>query len=322
MRNDIVLFTGTSNVELAKKIARKISKKLKKKIEICEPISHFEDGEIGLYIPELLRRKHVVIIQSTSSPKVNDYLMETIFMADAARRASAREISAIIPYFGYSRQDRKDKPRVSICAAVVADMLVEAGCDRILTLDIHAEQEQGFVKQPWDNLYTSYCLIPKILKERIKHLVIASPDAGGVKRAKLYETCLKADGIVIVLKNRDVNTKDKCEVMSMVGDVKGKNVLIVDDIISTAGSIAKAKDLFIANGAKKVYVAAAHGIFSGEALKKIDGFEKVFVTDTINHRDEVKKHPKIKIVSVSSLLAEAIIRIHTGNSISKGLILY
>jgi ribose-phosphate pyrophosphokinase len=316
-----VLFTGTSNIELANKIARKISKKLNKKIKVCEPISHFEDGEVGLYIPELLRRKHVVIIQSTSPPKVNDYIMETVFMADAARRASASEISAIIPYFGYSRQDRKDKPRVSICAAVVADMLVEAGCDRILTLDIHAEQEQGFIKQPWDNLYTSYCLIPKILKENIKHLVIASPDAGGVKRAKLYENCLKAEGVAIVLKNRDVNTKDKCEVMSMVGDVKGKNVLIVDDIISTATSIVKARDLFIANGAKKVYVAAAHGIFSGEALKKIEGFEKVFVTDTINHREEVKKCSKIKVVSVAPLLAEAIIRIHTGTSISKGLIL-
>jgi ribose-phosphate pyrophosphokinase len=322
MRDNLVLFTGTSNIDLVKKIARIISKKIKRKIEIYEPISHFEDGEVGLYIPKLLRRKHVVVIQSTSPPKTNDYIMEAVFMADAARRASANEISAVIPYFGYGRQDKKDKPRVSICAAVVADILVEAGFDRILTLDIHAEQEQGFIKQPWDNLFTSYCLVPKIKKENIKHLVIASPDAGGVRRAKLYEACLKADGIAIVLKNRDVNKKDECEVVSMVGDVKGKNVLIVDDIVGTASSISKARDLFIANGAKKVYVAAAHGIFSGDALKKIEGFEKVFVTDTINHRDEVKKCSKIKIVSVARLLAEAIIRIHTGKSISKGLILY
>jgi len=322
MRSDIVLFTGTSNIELAKKIARIISKKLKKIIKVIEPISHFEDGEIGLYIGESLRRKHVIIMQSTSQPRVNDYIMEMIFMADAARRASADEVTAVIPYYGYSRQDRKDKPRVSICAAVVANMMIEAGFDRFLTLDIHAEQEQGFIKQPWDNLFTSYCLVPTIKKEKIKNLVIASPDAGGVKRAKLYEACLKADGIAIVLKNRDVHTKDRCEVISMVGDVKGKNVLIVDDIISTAGSIAKARDLFIANGAKKVYVAAAHGIFSGDALKKIEGFEKVFVTDTIFHREEIKKCKKIKIVSVAPLLAEAIIRIHTGKSISKQLILY
>lgn len=321
MRNDFVLFTGTSNTKLAKDVAKILSSKLKRKIEVCEPISHFSDGELGLKITELLRRRHVIIIQSTSPPLVNDYIMETIFMADAARRGSAEEISAVIPYYGYGRQDRKDKPRVSICAAVVADMLVEAGINRIFTLDIHAEQEQGFVKQPWDNLYTSYCLVPVLMKEKIDNLVIASPDAGGVKRVKLFEVCLKADGIAIVLKNRDVNSKDKSEVMTMVGDVKGKNVLIVDDIISTAGSIAKARDLFIAKGAKKVYAAAAHGIFSGDALKNIEGFEKVFVTDTIAQRDEVLKNPKIEIVSVAPLLAEAILRIHNGTSISKGLIL-
>lgn len=321
MRNDFVLFTGTSNPKLAKDVAKILSSKLKKKIGVCEPISHFSDGEIGLYIPELLRRKHVVIIQSTSPPCVNDYIMETAFMADAARRASAGEITAVIPYYGYGRQDRKDKPRVSICAAVVADILVRAGINRMFTLDIHAEQEQGFIDLPWDNLYTSYCMVPVLLKEKIKDLVVASPDAGGVKRVKLYETCLNADGIAIVLKNRDVNSKDKCEVMTMVGDVKGKNVLIVDDIISTASSIAKARDLFMAKGAKKVYAAAAHGIFSGEALKNIDGFEKVFVSDTVAHREEVLKNPRIKVVSVAPLLAEAIIRIHNGTSISKGLIL-
>ena len=321
MRNDFVLFTGTSNIKLAKDIAKILSKKLKKKIEVCEPISHFSDGEIGLKIPVLLRRKHVIIVQTTSPPKVNDFIMETAFMADAARRASAAEITAVIPYYGYSRQDRKDKPRVSICAAVVADMFVRAGVNRILTLDIHAEQEQGFIDQPWDNLFTSYCMVPVLKKEKIKNLVVASPDAGGVKRAKLYENCLKADGIAIVLKNRDINTKDKTEVLSMVGEVKGKNVLIVDDIISTASSIVKAKDLFISKGAKKIYVAAAHGIFSGDALKNIEGFEKVFVTDTIAHRDEIVNNSKIKVVSTAPLLAEAIIRIHNGTSISKGLIL-
>lgn len=321
MRNNFVLFTGTSNIDLAKNIAKILSKKLKKKVEICEPISHFSDGEIGLKIPVLLRRKHVIIIQTTSPPKVNDFIMETTFMADAARRASAEEITAVIPYYGYSRQDRKDKPRVSICAAVVADMLVRAGVNRILTLDIHAEQEQGFIDLPWDNLYTSYCLVPVLQKEKIKNLVVASPDAGGVKRVKLFETSLKADGIAIVLKNRDVNSKDKSEVLTMVGDVKGKNVLIIDDIISTAGSIANARDLFIAKGAKKVYAAAAHGIFSGDALENIKGFEKIFVTDTISHRKEVLDNPKIKVVTTAPLLAEAILRIHNGTSISKGLIL-
>ncbi|HRS22981.1 MAG TPA: ribose-phosphate diphosphokinase [Candidatus Woesebacteria bacterium] len=318
--NDLVLLTGTSNQKLAQKIGKILNKTRSKPMPVYCPVSHFGDGEIDIFIPENLRRRRVFIIQSTSPPAVNDYIMELAFMADAAKRASAAEVTAVIPYFGYGRQDRKDRARVFICSAVVANILVKAGVDRIVTIDIHANQEQGFVQQPWDNLFASYSLIPRLRREKIANLVVASPDAGGVKRAKHYEECLKAKGIVIVLKDRDINQHDHSEVLTMVGEVTGKNVLIVDDIISTAGSIAKARDLFRARGAKKIYAAATHGIFSEKALETINGFEKVFVTDTIDHREEVLKHPKIQVVSIAPLLAEAIKRIHTGESISRGLI--
>lgn len=314
--NDYIILTGRSNTALAKKIAAILKK------EVYEPISIFSDGEIRIKIAPNLRRRHVFIIQPTSTP-VNDSIMELILMIDAAKRASGSEIIAVVPYYGYSRQDRKEMPRVPISSSVVARMIENAGANRIVTVDIHSEQQEGFVSSPWDNLYGSYALIPAIKAKRLKDLVVASPDKGGVTRATGYAKLLNASGIAIVYKERDVAVNNQSEALAMIGDVRGKDVLLVDDMIDTGGTIVSAASHIKQSGAKSVRVAVTHGLFSGKALERISNspIEEVIVTDTINLREEVIKNPKIAVVSVAPLLAEAIKRIQSGESISKDLIL-
>lgn len=314
--DDIILLTGRSNPTLAHDISRILHK------EVFEPITTFSDGEIRVRIPENMRRRHVIIIQPTSVP-VNDNLMELILLIDAAKRSSAEEVTVVIPYFGYSRQDRKEMPRVPISSSAVADMIVNAGAHRILTVDIHSEQQQGFVKIPWDNLYGSYSLVPEIKSKKLKEVVIAAPDKGGMTRATGYARLLNASGLALVYKERDIAVNNKSEALAFIGDVKGKDVLLVDDMIDTAGTIVNAANFLKKEGAFSVRAVATHGLFSGEALEKIanSDIDEIIITDTIQHRKEVIKNKRITIVTVAPLLAEAIRRIETGESISKDLIL-
>jgi ribose-phosphate pyrophosphokinase len=309
--DEFILLTGRSNPTLAKDIAALLNH------ELLEPISMFSDGEIRVRISQNMRRRHVFILQSTSAP-VNDSLMELILMIDAAKRSSATEITVIIPYFGYARQDRKEMSRVPISSSVVANMIVTAGADRIVTLDIHSEQQQGFVNIPWDNVYGSSVLVPVIQKLKLTDLVIGSPDKGGMTRATKHAKLLNASGIALVYKQRDIHLNNQSEAMGMIGEVKGKDILLVDDILDTGGTIAHAANFMKKEGAKSVRVAVTHGLFSGNALEKIEasGIDEILITDTISHRKEINNHAKITIVSVAPLLSEAIRRIQTGESIS------
>lgn len=313
--NGFVLLTGTANLKLAQDIAKILGK------NVDETVSVFADGEKRVVIPENLRRRNVFIIQPTCPP-VDSSIMELLLIIDAAKRSSASEISAIIPYFGYSRQDRKDRARVPVSAALVAGLIQYAGANRILTIDIHSEQEPGFVQIPWDNLYASYSLFP-ILKEHFKkNIVIASPDKGGVLKASFYAEYLNADGIAIVFKERDVQKANESKAFDVIGDVKGKDILLVDDMIDTAGTICEAAKILKERGAKSVSAAATHGLFSDPAPQRIEesGLAKVFITDSVPIRKEMLDNPKVIVVSVAPLLAEAINCIFDGDSISEKLI--
>lgn len=316
--NDYILLAGRSNPTLAKEIAKILKK------DVHEPVSVFSDGEVRVKIEPNLRRRHVYVIQPTCPPNVNDYIMELVLMIDAARRASASEIIAIVPYFGYGRQDRKEMPRVPISSSVVAGIIEKAGADRIVTIDIHSEQQEGFIHAPWDNLYASYSLIPAIRAKKLKDIVVASPDKGGVLRATGYAKLLAASGIAIVYKERDINVNDALsQSQTLIGDVKGKDVLLVDDLISTGGTIINAANYIKKVGAKSVRAAVTHGLFTGPALKKIEdsSIEEFITTNTITLPSEVLKHPKVTVVSIAPLLAEAIRRIESGESLSNALFL-
>lgn len=314
--NGFVLLTGTANLKLAKDIASVLGQ------NVDETVTVFSDGEKRVIIPENLRKRDVFIIQPTCPP-VDANIMELLLIIDAAKRSSANEVSAIIPYFGYSRQDRKDRPRVPISASLIARLIEYAGADRIVTIDIHSEQEPGFVEIPWDILYGSYTLLPELKKYFGKDdLIVASPDKGGVPKAAFYADLLDAEGVAIVYKERDVMKKNESRVLGMIGDVKGKNVLIVDDMIDTGGTISDAAKLLREKEAKSVSVVATHGIFSGSAPEKIKAvdFDRIFITDTVPIRKEILENPKLTVVSVAKLLAEAIKRIYSGNSLSEELI--
>lgn len=314
--DNFVLLTGKSNALLAHKVAKLLHK------ELFEPVSIFSDGEIRVKVPENVRRRHVFIIQPTCPP-VNDSLLELVFMVDAAKRSSADEVTAIIPYFGYSRQDRKEMPRVPISASVVASILESAGVDRIVTLDIHSEQQQGFIKAPWDNLYGSYALIPEIKKRKLKNLVIAAPDKGGMTRATGYARLLGANDVALVYKERDIAMNNRSDASAMIGDVKGRDVLMVDDMIDTGGTVVHAARFLKEQGAKKVIVCATHGLFSGSAPEKFksSNIDEVIVTDTVPLRSEMKQDKKVTVVSVAKMLAVAVERIESGDSLSRELIL-
>lgn len=313
-----VLLTGRSNPKLAKEIGKLLG------IEVHEPVTVFSDGEIRVKITPNIRRRHVYIIQPTCPPEVNNYIMELALMIDAARRASASEIIAVVPYFGYARQDRKEMPRVPISSSLVANIIEAAGADRIVTIDIHSEQQEGFVDCPWDNLYASYSLIPAIKAKHLDNLVVASPDKGGVVRATGYAKLLNATGLAIAYKERDINVNDTLsESQTLIGDIEGKDVLLVDDLVSTGETIISAANYIKRKGAKSVRAAVTHGLFTGSALEKIDksSIEEFIITDTTALRDEVVNHPKITVVSVASLLSEALKRIESGESLSNALFL-
>jgi len=306
------IFSGSSNPEFTEKVCKYLDLSMGE-IELKK----FSDGEIWAKYKENIRGLDVYIIQSTMSPAEN--LMELLIMIDAAKRSSARRITAVIPYFGYARQDRKDRSRVPISAALVAREIEAAGADRIVTLDLHSEPEEGFVNIPWDNLHASIAVLP-VLKNHFSNdnLVVASPDKGGMTRATAYAKRLQSQGVAMVFKQRDVDVANKSEALGMIGDVEGKEVLLVDDMIDTAGTIVNATDMLIERGAKSVSVAATHGLFSNPAIERINAskINTVFVTDSIKLNPKAKKYPKIQVISIAPLLAEAIKRIYVGESLS------
>ncbi|MCE4562905.1 ribose-phosphate pyrophosphokinase [Maribellus sp. CM-23] len=270
----------------------------------------FADGEFEPCYEETIRGSHVFIVQST--PPSADNLLELLLMVDAAKRASAYKVIAVVPYFGYARQDRKDKPRVSIGAKLVADLLSTAGIDRLITMDLHADQIQGFFNVPVDHLYASTLFVPFIEKMGLKDVVIASPDVGGTKRANTYAKMLET-GIVICHKTRA--RPNEVGNMTVIGEVKGKDVIIVDDIIDTAGTITKAANLMKKEGARTVRAFAAHGVLSGPAVERIEKseLEEVYFTDSIKPN---AGSSKIKYISTADAFAEAIRRVYKNQSIS------
>jgi len=309
MKNgEMLIFSGNSNRGLAEEICKVLGKKLSP-----ATVGRFSEGEINTKIKQDVRGRDVFIIQPTSPP-VNDNLMELLIMIDALRRASARRITAVLPYYGYARQDRKDQPRVPITAKLVANIITGAGADRVLTIDLHAGQIQGFFDIPLDNLYAINVFADYFLEKKMKDRVVVSPDVGGIKMARAYAKRLKA-GLAIVDKRR-INDKDT-EVMHIMGEVKGKNAIIVDDIVATAGSLVEAASALKKAGAKSVYAAIAHPILSGPAIERIKNseIEELVVTNTIAV-DKKKTISKIKVLSIATLLGEAIIRIHKERSIS------
>lgn len=309
LNGDIQIFAGNSNPGLAADICRYLGISLGKAL-----VDRFSEGEIRVQIEENVRGKDVFIIQSTCPP-VNDNLMELLVMMDAARRASSRRITAVIPYFGYARQDRKDMPRVPITAKLVANLLTTAGANRILTIDLHAGQIQGFFDIPLDHLFAVKIVMGYFIKKKINNLVVVSPDVGGIKMARAYAKRIGAD-LAIVDKRRidDKNT----EAMNILGEVKGKNAVIVDDMVATAGSLVEATEALKDAGAKDIYAAATHPVLSGPAIERIkkSPLKEVIVTDTIPHGGSKRADNKIKVLSVAPLLGEAIGRIHKEESVS------
>jgi ribose-phosphate pyrophosphokinase len=274
----------------------------------------FSDGESSCQIEENVRGGDVFVVQPTCPP-VNDSLMELLIILDACRRSSANRITAVIPYFGYARQDRKDKPRVPITAKLVCDLLTSAGAMRILTMDLHAAQIQGFFNIPVDHLFAAPVLIEELRTYQDGSLVVVSPDAGGVERARAFAKRLEA-GLAIVDKRR--TSPNQAEVMNIIGDVEGKRCVVVDDIIDTAGTLVKTAEVLADRGAAKVLAAGVHAVLSGPAMDRIESsvVEKVIVTDTIPRSERVKASPKICQLSVAELLGEAILRIHEAKSVS------
>ena len=308
--NHMKLISGTANPELAQKISEYLATPL-----VQTKITLFSDGEIFVEIKENVRGADVFIIQPTCPP-VNENLVELLIMIDAARRASARRITAVIPYYGYARQDRKTAPRTPITAKLVANVIVVAGARRVLTMDLHAGQIQGFFDIPVDHLYAMPVFLEYLkAKFRVEEIVIVSPDAGGVERAREYAKRLNAT-MAIVDKRRP--RPNESEVMNIIGDVKDKIAVIIDDMIDTAGTICKAASAIMERGAKEVYAVATHPVLSVPAVERLaqSPIKEVIVSDTIPLREEAQRVDKIKVLSVSKLLGEAIRRIHTDDSIS------
>jgi ribose-phosphate pyrophosphokinase len=303
------IFTGSANPVLAQKICNHLDISLGQAL-----VSAFSDGEIRVEIGDNVRGRDVFLIQSTCPP-ANHNLMELLIMIDAVKRASARRITAVMPYFGYARQDRKVAPRVPITAKLVADLLTTAGADRILTMDLHAGQLQGFFDIPVDNLYASPLMIPYISKNFNHDLAIVSPDAGGVARARAYAKRLGAS-LGLIDKRRDAPGKAKA--MHLIGDVTDKAVVIMDDIIDTAGTLSEASKVIMANGAKNISACCTHAVLSGPAVGRITDSQmnRLVVTDTIPLSEDAQNCPKIVQLSVSDLFARAILGIHQEDSIS------
>ncbi len=310
MIEKLKIFTGNSNVDLAREICATLSVPLGK-----ASVRTFSDGEIMVEIGENVRGCDVYIIQSTCKPS-NNNLMEMLVMTDALKRASAASITAVVPYFGYARQDRKVAPRTPITSKLVADLISVAGVSRLVTMDLHAGQIQGFFDVPVDHLYAAPVILAAI-KERFgdQELVVVSPDAGGTERARAFAKRLDA-GLAIIDKRR--SGPNVSEVMHIIGDVEGKVCLIVDDMIDTAGTLCQAAQALKEQGAGKIYASATHPVLSGPALDRINDscLEEVWVTNTIPLEDKLARCDRLRILSVAELLAEAIRRIHGDESVS------
>jgi ribose-phosphate pyrophosphokinase len=306
----MIIFSGNSNRKLAEAIAEEIDVPLGDAF-----VGKFPEGEIRVKINENVRGKDVFIIQSTCPPETNDNIMELLIMIDALKRASAKRITAVIPFYGYARQDRKDQPRVPITAKLVANLLTSAGAHRVLTMDLHAGQIQGFFDIPVDHLLAAPVFINYFKKKKIKNMIIATADIGGIKLAWYFADRLKTE-LVVVDKKR--SGPESVEAMHLIGDVKGKDVLIPDDMIATGGTLVQAAKFLKAKGANKIFACMTHGLFSGTAVEKIANspIEEIVVTDTIP-QDERKGMKKLTVLSVSELFGESIKRIHEEKTISQ-----
>ncbi|HBA27296.1 MAG TPA: phosphoribosylpyrophosphate synthetase [Nitrospinae bacterium] len=305
----LLIFSGRANITLAEEICKYLHISLGKSV-----IYDFSDGEIGVKITENVRGRDVFVVQPTCNP-VNKNLMEFLIMIDALKRSSAERITAVLPYYGYARQDRKVEPRVPITSKLVADLVTAAGTSRVLTMDLHAGQIQGFFNLPVDHLYAAPILIDYIGKKKLKNLVIVSPDAGGVERARAFAKKLNTS-LAIIDKRRD--KPGVAKVMNIIGDIRGKRAMIVDDIIDTAGTLIEATNALLEKGAKEVYACCTHPVLSGPAIDRIANspLKEVTVTNTIPLNDHQGACNKIKVLSVSKLLGEAIKRIHSATSVS------
>ena len=309
MLDKLKIFSGNANVPLALEICNSLDIPLGK-----ANVKKFSDGEIQLEIEENVRGMDVFIVQSTCTP-VNVSLMELLIMMDAIKRASAERITAVIPYYGYARQDKKVAPRVPITAKLVADLITTAGADRILTIDLHAGQIQGFFNIPVDHLYAAPVMVEFIKSKFADNLVIVSPDAGGVERARAFAKRLGAS-LAIVDKRR--TKPNESNVMNIIGEIKGKTALLLDDMVDTAGTLTQAANALRNEGAAKIVACCTHPVLSGTAIEKISksGLQQMVVTDTIPLREDAKSCKKISVLSVARLLGEDIKRIHNNDSVS------
>ena len=307
MSDQLKIFAGNSNLALAKDVCKHLRVPLGQ-----AQVGRFPDGEIRIQILENVRGTDCFIIQPTSEP-ANDNLMEMLLMIDALRRASASRITPVIPYFGYGRQDRKAEPRVPISSKLVSNLITVAGANRILAMDLHAGQIQGFFDIPVDHLYGAPVFIDYFKKKKLGDVVVVSPDAGGVERARAFAKRLDYD-LAIIDKRRTSPTD--ADIMNVIGDVRGRVVLLVDDMVDTAGTLTKAAKALVASGAKEVYAAASHGVLAGPALERLENspIKELVITDSIPLNG--KKLPKIKVLSVARLLGDAIKRIHEEKSVS------
>ena len=310
MENEILVLSGTANPELAEDVVKNMGLKLGDM-----EIRRFADGEVFVQIGESVRNKDVYVIQPTGRPSSNESWMELYCVIDALKRASAKRITAVIPYYGYSRQDRKNEPRVPITAKLVANLLTESGVGRVLSLDLHAAQIQGFFDIPVDHMQSKNIFLEKIRKDLdISNSIIVSPDIGGIGRARLIAKALKLD-IAIIDKRRD--RANECEVMNIIGDVKGKDAIIIDDIIDTGGTLIKSINALKQSGMRKIFVFITHAVCSGDVYERINAseIEKLYITDSLKVINE-RLGNKIEVISVAPAIADAIRHIHTEMSIS------
>jgi ribose-phosphate pyrophosphokinase len=307
--NGLAIFSGNSNPDLAQKICQYLDLPLG-----GAKVKTFSDGELQIEIDENVRSKDIFLIQSTSSP-VNDHLVELLLMIDAFKRSSARRITAVMPYFGYARQDKKVAPRVPISAKLVADIITVSGANRVITMDLHAGQIQGFFSIPVDNLFAAPVILDYIKNKFEGEIVVVSPDAGGVERARAFAKRLNA-GLAIVDKRREAPNKAKA--MALIGDVSGKITIILDDMVDTAGTVTQAAAVIMDKGAREVHACCSHPVLSGPAVERImtSPLKSFIVTDTIPLKNDAVACGKFKVLSISRLVGEAIIRSHRGDSVT------
>jgi ribose-phosphate pyrophosphokinase len=301
------VFAGSASRRLAKAICEKL------KVPIGDiEVGRFEDGEVSVRFNENIRGADVFVVQSTNAPA--DNLMELLVMLDAAKRASARRVTAVLPYFGYARQDRKDQPRAPISAKLVANLITVAGADRALTMDLHSAQIQGFFDIPFDHLYAAPVLVEHFAQKNIKDMVVVAPDIGSVKMARAYAKRLGCD-LALVDKRRP--RADAVEVMNIIGDVSGKNVVLFDDVVTTARTLCQAALAIRGQGAKEIYAGVTHGVFSSDSLARLSQspIREIVITDTVSH-EHMKLTPNVTELSIAGLLGEAVQRIHEERSLS------